>query len=248
MKKLELDVSSVCLMYTEQMLSASKIASLLKVSKPTILRCLRDNNIKLRPKCTTIDISKNDYGNWTVLYQVPVPETRKNPKGKRGAFWKCRCVCGTEKDISSDMLRSIKTESCGCKFNEKVYKGIGELSGTMFCRIRREALNRNIIFDISIQDISDLYEKQQGRCALSNVPISLYKESKNRSLCTASLDRIDSDCGYTIDNVQWVHSDINFMKQTYKQSYFIELCNLVSKHNNIPECNPDELKYKQKYH
>lgn len=29
---------------------------------------------------------------------------------------------------------------------------------------------------------------------------------------TASLDRIDSLKGYTIDNVQWIHKHINYMK------------------------------------
>jgi len=30
---------------------------------------------------------------------------------------------------------------------------------------------------------------------------------------TASLDRINSSKGYTLDNVQWVHKTVNIMKQ-----------------------------------
>ena len=45
---------------------------------------------------------------------------------------------------------------------------------------------------------------------------------------TASLDRIDNTKGYIIDNVQWVHKQVNFMKGTMKQTEFIEFCKLIS--------------------
>ena len=37
-----------------------------------------------------------------------------------------------------------------------------------------------------------------------------------------SLDRIDSSKGYEENNVQWVHKDINLMKNKYDNKYFIE--------------------------
>ena len=46
---------------------------------------------------------------------------------------------------------------------------------------------------------------------------------------TASLDRIDSSRGYDADNIQWVHKDINWMKQDFSQSEFIAYCRRVSK-------------------
>ena len=45
---------------------------------------------------------------------------------------------------------------------------------------------------------------------------------------TASLDRIDSKKGYTIDNVQWVYKKINMMKQNYDQKEFVNLCCLIA--------------------
>ena len=32
----------------------------------------------------------------------------------RKIYWKCRCQCGTEKEIRADGLRSGTTKSCGC--------------------------------------------------------------------------------------------------------------------------------------
>ena len=48
---------------------------------------------------------------------------------------------------------------------------------------------------------------------------------------TASLDRIDSKLGYELNNIQWVHKDINMMKQAYTNNYFIEHCKLVAANN-----------------
>lgn len=52
--------------------------------------------------------------------------------------------------------------------------------------------------------------------------------SKQREEGTASLDRIDSSRGYVEGNVQWVHKDVNFMKQALSQERFVELCTLVA--------------------
>jgi hypothetical protein len=45
---------------------------------------------------------------------------------------------------------------------------------------------------------------------------------------TASLDRINSDLGYVYGNIQWIHKDINKMKNDYEQNYFILLCKKVA--------------------
>jgi hypothetical protein len=57
------------------------------------------------------------------------------------------------------------------------------------------------------------------------------KEHKEERLTTASLDRIDSSKGYVIDNVQWLHRDINMMKQRFSQEYFINICKHIAENN-----------------
>ena len=61
------------------------------------------------------------------------------------------------------------------------------------------------------------------------MPVSKKDYLINRSM-TASLDRIDSCKGYTIDNVQWVHKWINVMKSDHSQDEFIALCRAVTTH------------------
>lgn len=54
---------------------------------------------------------------------------------------------------------------------------------------------------------------------------------KKFKLQTASLDRIDSQQGYNSNNIQFVHKDVNMIKQIYTQDYFIKMCKLVAEHN-----------------
>lgn len=71
------------------------------------------------------------------------------------------------------------------------------------------------------------FVEQEGKCALTSKAISLSDLSRKLKDQTASLDRIDSAQGYVPGNIQWVHKDVNRMKQDFKEQYFIELCRSV---------------------
>jgi hypothetical protein len=88
-----------------------------------------------------------------------------------------------------------------------------------------------LLFNITIEDISLLLEKQNFQCALSSIPIILNYGGIEKCTNTASLDRIDNKIGYIINNVQWVHKDVNWMKQDFDQPYFISLCIAIAHRN-----------------
>lgn len=68
-------------------------------------------------------------------------------------------------------------------------------------------------FEVSIdKDIAHkLWDTQCGRCAITNLPM-LYERRNPRSV---SIDRIDSNLGYSPDNIQLVCRFINLAKQQY---------------------------------
>lgn len=173
-------------------------------------------------------ISQGDRFGSLVAVEKSVRSTSKNP------VWVCRCDCGNPNYLAySGNLRAGRTISCGCSHlvlrggNHPQWGGFGEISGTYFDSIRSSAARRGIIFDLKIEYLWDLFLLQGRRCALTDEPLTFsppYESFKQ----TASLDRMDSNLGYQFGNVQWVHKDVNLMKNAFHQSRFIEICRLVA--------------------
>lgn len=112
--------------------------------------------------------------------------------------------------------------------NHTQWKGYEDISKTYWENVKTGARNRKISVNLTIEQIWNLYIKQNRKCALSGINIGFEASKSN----TASLDRIDSTKGYEIDNVQWIHRDINTMKWDLQQEHFIEMCKLIAKHQN----------------
>lgn len=107
------------------------------------------------------------------------------------------------------------------------------ISGELLATIKRGARDRNLEFLVSIEYLWQLFEKQQGKCALSGINIEFKKFGYkiDRKTQTASLDRIDSSKGYIEGNVQWVHKRINRMKGNMTDEQFIGWCQKVVNNN-----------------
>lgn len=103
------------------------------------------------------------------------------------------------------------------------------ISKSRYGHLVHTANDRGIEFSLSPEYLEELWIKQEGCCALSKLPISLFISSKDSKFHTASLDRINSNIGYIEGNVQWVHKDINYMKCDFTQEEFINYCVLISK-------------------
>ena len=97
------------------------------------------------------------------------------------------------------------------------------------------------MFDIKIEDAWDQFELQKGKCAYTGVELILTtKYGRKYGLNTASLDRIDSSRGYTIDNIQWVHKKINRIKSNLSEKEFIDWCKKVTDHYEQHNKNPNK--------
>jgi hypothetical protein len=158
--------------------------------------------------------------------------------------WTCEELSDVVNDLGFDIISDpdyvsmsqVKVVSCGCDTstiqaaNTKriKWRGVGDLGKTFFTNCRRNAKSRNILFRITIEDAWRRFEQQNGICALSGVPIKLSGNTEyGRKENTASLDRIDSNKGYTKNNIQWVHKTVNIMKNTTSQLEFIRWCKKI---------------------
>lgn len=113
----------------------------------------------------------------------------------------------------------------------KCWQGYGNIHLYIWNSWKRGAKTRNLDWSITIQQGWNLFVKQGGLCAFSGLPIDFYLKFKEISKKTASLDRIDGSKGYSIDNVQWVHKDINVMKWNLSDKELIEWMSLIAKYN-----------------
>lgn len=93
------------------------------------------------------------------------------------------------------------------------------------------AKRRRLVFKITLDQIWNLFEKQNHKCALSGILLKFNNPGERATEQTASLDRIDSNKGYTIDNVRWVHKTINNMRGELSDSTFLEFCQKIINHN-----------------
>lgn len=189
------------------------------------------------------DINETDiigfrFGKLLVIKCLGVKEEIYNRKMN---FWLCKCDCGKEVEVARSSLRKNGgVKSCGqCpKYSN------GEIPQIFYHNnIERSAKARNLECTITPEYIWDIYLKQNRKCSLTGRIIFLDYDGKK---CTASLDRIDSSKGYIEGNVQWVHRDVNRIKNNYNQDYFISLCRDIYKNNEgkiIPIDRPSWFDY-----
>jgi len=198
------------------------------IKKATTYVRSRLNHLKLPTKRTkeVKDITKNIYGGFTVLKFIG-----HNKDGSQ--LWKCQCKCGKIQSLTKTNLVAKKPSCRNCGQQNRVskrYKGYEDICGTYWAEVRSSAIKRRFEFALDIQDVWKLYIKQNRKCALSGQPIQFHKIHRHKDR-TASIDRIDSNKGYTLDNIQIVHRDINYMKRDLVDGDFILQCIKVADFN-----------------
>lgn len=204
--------------------SISEIAKLLNTtSRDRIRKLLKYHGINIRTE-HFIDLTNKKLGDITVIKQ--------NGHNKHGQIvWLCQCSCGHLYSVESTILNRSIIKSChfcantGSKSGQ--WTGYGEISGSHFAAIKANAKSRNLEFFITIEEIWNKFLLQDKKCALSGIPLTFNTHNKSTD-GNASLDRIDNNIGYTYNNVQWIHKDINYMKQDYDEKYFITMCDKIS--------------------
>lgn len=188
--------------------------------------------LEFRPEAVQVDHSGKDFGLLTVQQYA----------GHDGArsYWICSCECGQAVEARFADLARGNTRSCGCQANPKGKKnsswnGYGEISGALYAKIRSSAVRRNIVFNVSIEDMWAIYVKQGRECALTGWPIwfAPVSNSKQDVQRTASLDRIDSSKGYEKSNLRWVHKKCNMLKMSFSDKELLELVGAIAKHKKV---------------
>jgi hypothetical protein len=111
------------------------------------------------------------------------------------------------------------------------YRGTKDIPHVFFSRAKYGAIDRNIEFNITIEDMQNQWDKQFGLCYYTGRPLRFYLtktvDKRNTLSFKASLDRRDSSLGYSIDNIVWTTKTINCFKMDLSEKDFVELCTMV---------------------
>lgn len=138
----------------------------------------------------------------------------------RDRYYYYLCDCGNTGIISKHYFGIVK-QCKSCRLGD-----IGEIPKSYLNRLRVGAKKRNLAFELEVETLWELFLKQKRKCALSGIELNFDRRQQGKNQ-TASLDRIDSTKGYIQGNVQWIHKELNFMKQDFSEKEFIDWCYLV---------------------
>lgn len=107
------------------------------------------------------------------------------------------------------------------------------INGAIWNSYKKGAKKRNLAFDITPEDILELYKKQNGLCAFTGA--KLICNSTNSAKNNWSIDRIENNKGYTKDNIILVAKTANMFRNRSTIKEFLEFCNMVACNKNATE-------------
>jgi hypothetical protein len=175
----------------------------------------RDQLIRGEPMARIVDLTGQRFGAWTVLHH--------SPSDRKGAFWWCKCDCGTEKAVLGHSLRSNGSVSCGCLGRE-----------LQKAAITTHGMTSAPEFGVWTQIKSRCYNPRNaswqwyGGKGVKVCPQWLnsfeqfYFDMGPRPTPRHQIDRIDSDGDYEPSNCRWVTPTVNIRNRKNAQVFEIE--------------------------
>jgi hypothetical protein len=188
---------------------------------------------------------------WTILAEEDGREYYSRKKGGKVVFVRMlvRCKCGFETTIRLETLKRGKSKRCrhcsgreeGAKYlpsglmgsDNSNWRGTGKIPARMMASMIGGAKARRLVVEVTIDDLSDIFNRQQGKCAVTGISL-IMRPSIVRDVPLelrwrfASIDRIDGSKGYIKGNVQWVSKAVNIMKNVMPEDLFFMWCRTIA--------------------
>lgn len=150
----------------------------------------------------------------------------------------CLCSCGNTVIVRGSGLLQGHNKSCGCKKIisakiKKVRPGVSSLK-SCYSLYRRGAVNRNLSFDLSMEQFSEITHQNCFYCGKEPSNNHLGSNANGAYLYNG-IDRIDNNKGYNLDNIVPCCKRCNFMKSSMGYGDFID--HIVKIYKNLSEDN-----------
>jgi hypothetical protein len=165
-------------------------------------------------------------------YEAPLEGTKLCPKCEQTLD-----ISKFNKDKSNSTGLQTYCKECGTQNTKKWASSYDGYFKRLFLDIKHNAKKRakSLDVNITVDDLKELYEAQNGLCALSGIKMTMdtYMVKENQHIINKyniSVDRINSDKGYDKDNIQLVCAIVNRMKTDLPDNDFIDLCQKIINH------------------
>lgn len=137
----------------------------------------------------------------------------------------CRCDCGNEKVIQGSLIISGNTKSCGCLLAESMKKkrlpNNRGVINQIILSYKRHAKRRGLIWELNFDDVFGIINKPCYYCGIYNSNKKITKNCRE-GFQYNSIDRVDSNKGYVINNVVPCCERCNKAKMAMSKNDFLE--------------------------
>lgn len=146
-------------------------------------------------------------------------EVRRNKKIGRANYCSLEC---SGKVNNKHLIKGNVEHLKNCQRGDK-YTGLRE----HFNRVKNGGRNQE--YDITLDDLLNQWEKQNGICPYTGLTLIQPKDAKGKPLMyKASLDRIDSNLGYVVGNIQFISATANLAKHKMSHNEMVEFCKIIA--------------------
>ena len=138
------------------------------------------------------------------------------------------CIyCQTAKPLSAfghPKSGKQKCKKCRAKYTRDLLKTPNAYIKNILARTKYRSKKKGFSYDLDYEFIKDALDSQEWRCSLSGIPFVI-GEGKHRH--SPSVDRIDSNKGYTKDNVRIIIDVLNTALGRLTDLEFINLAEML---------------------
>ena len=147
-------------------------------------------------------------------FEKPLNEYKRKIKLKKTQFF-CNMHCSGKRNQNVKMISNAGKSHWFSGGENKILTNEGKVFQAMKEFSRRIRRRKQFDKEVSPNNLLEIWNTQNGKCAYTNVQLILPCSTDYNTINNnykASIDRIDSNRPYSIDNIQFTSITVNYLK------------------------------------